>query len=171
VPGFSTLVEGPVPVDRFLGDGDRIGIGGSRHLTVIHTPGHSPGSLSLWLADEGVLIAGDAIPVRGEIPVYDDPVASIRSIARLERLQGVRVLASSWDSPRAGASAGQALADGAGVIRTLHGAVARVAGTEKDPARVTLRVAETLGLSRAALPVITRTVAGHLGALERRESL
>lgn len=171
VPGFSALVEGPVQIDRLLEDGDRIGIGGARHLTVIHTPGHSPGSISLFLEDEGVLFTGDAIPVKGEIPVYDDPAASLKSIGKLEGLPGVKILLSSWDRPRTGPEIRRAMADGREAIRTLHGAVVRAAEGETDPVRITSRVAGELGLPEAALPVITRTVEGHLSALERGKDI
>ncbi len=165
IPGFSTLVEGPVRIDRLLSDGDRIGIGGGRSLAVIHTPGHSPGSISLFLEDEGILIAGDALPVKGAIPVYDDPIASLRSIEKLEEIQGVKILLSSWDSPKKGVEIKRALADGKAVIRALQAAVADAAESDSDLAGVTRRVVETLGLPEAAQPVISRTVAGHLRAL------
>ena len=171
VPGFSTLVGGPVQVDRFLEDGDRIGIGGERSLTVIHTPGHSPGSISLFLGDEGALFSGDAVPVGGEIPVYDDPAASIRSIGRLEKLPGVRVLLPSWDSPKTGTEIRRALEDGREAIRTLHEAVVRAAGRASDPAAIARIVVGDLELPAASLPVIARTVAGHLRALERGEEI
>ncbi|MGA2933847.1 MAG: MBL fold metallo-hydrolase [Methanomicrobiales archaeon] len=169
IPGFSTLVEGAVRIDRLLSDGDRIGIGGGRSLAVVHTPGHSPGSISLFLEDEGVLISGDAIPVKGEIPVYDDPFASIRSIEKLERLSGVKVLLSSWDSPKRGGEIPKAMADGKEIIHTIHAAVVKAAKSDPDPASVTRRVVETLGLPEAALPVISRTVMGHLRAIDRKK--
>jgi glyoxylase-like metal-dependent hydrolase (beta-lactamase superfamily II) len=167
IPGFSTLVEGPVRIDRLLSDGDRIEIGGGRSLAVIHTPGHSPGSISLFLDDEGVLISGDAIPVKGAIPVYDDPIASIKSIERLEGLSGVKILLSSWDSPKKGVEIGKVMADGKETIRTLQTAVAGAAEKDSDPSAVACRVTEALGLPGAALPVILRTVEGHLRAMER----
>jgi glyoxylase-like metal-dependent hydrolase (beta-lactamase superfamily II) len=46
----------PCPVDEALNDGDEIG-----GLEVLHTPGHSPGHLSFYSAERGVLISGDAI--------------------------------------------------------------------------------------------------------------
>jgi hydroxyacylglutathione hydrolase len=46
------------PADHFLDDGEEIKIGKS-HLKVIHTPGHSPGSVS-FLAD-GFLLSGDTL--------------------------------------------------------------------------------------------------------------
>jgi glyoxylase-like metal-dependent hydrolase (beta-lactamase superfamily II) len=168
IPGFSTLVEGPVQIDRLLADGDRIEIGGGRSLAVIHTPGHSPGSISLFLEDEGVLISGDALPVKGAIPVYDDPVASVRSIERLEGLAGVKILLSSWDSPKKGEEIKMALANGKEVIRALQAAVAKAVRKGPDLSDVTRRVVETLELPETALPVISRTVAGHLRAMDRR---
>jgi len=46
------------PADHFLDDGEEIKIGKS-HLKVIHTPGHSPGSVS-FLGD-GFLLSGDTL--------------------------------------------------------------------------------------------------------------
>jgi len=171
VPGFSTLVGGPVRVDRFLGDGDEIGIGGDRSLAVIHTPGHSPGSISLLLGDEGVLFSGDAIPVKGEIPVYDDPSTSLRSIAKLEELKRVKILLPSWDTPKEGAGINRAMAEGKEVIRTLHGVVTRAAGKETDPLKITRGVAGELGLPEPAIPILSRTVAGHIRTMERGEKI
>ena len=53
-----------IAVDQFLRDGDRLRWG-PRSLEVLHTPGHSPGSLSLYLAglagDEQRLFSGDTL--------------------------------------------------------------------------------------------------------------
>ncbi|HTY52542.1 MAG TPA: MBL fold metallo-hydrolase [Methanomicrobiales archaeon] len=171
VPGFTGIVEGPVMLDRLLADGDLIGIGGERSLTVLHTPGHSPGSISLFLADEGVLITGDAVPVKGEIPVYDDPAASLKSIARLAELPRVKVLLSSWDSPKTGTEITGALASGREVILALHAAVTEVYEENPDPAGIAHGVLERLGLPEAVLPVLSRTVAGHVRALERGDRM
>ncbi len=53
---------GPVGVDRRLEEGDRIAFGG-RTATVLHTPGHTPGSLSFLVeGPEGpLLLAGDTL--------------------------------------------------------------------------------------------------------------
>jgi len=50
---FGSRSPGIVP-DIVLSDGDTIG-----GLTVIHTPGHTPGSICLWSEKDRVLISGD----------------------------------------------------------------------------------------------------------------
>ena len=49
----------PFPVVTELVDGQVIDVGGG--LRVIHTPGHTPGHVSLLHEESGVLITGDAI--------------------------------------------------------------------------------------------------------------
>ena len=48
-----------VPVARTLDDGDTLPLLGG--ATVIHTPGHTPGSISLHFPNEGVLLVADAV--------------------------------------------------------------------------------------------------------------
>ena len=50
----------PAPVTKLLNDGDIIDMG-DRQFEVLHTPGHSPGSISLWEAATGVLISADVL--------------------------------------------------------------------------------------------------------------
>ena len=48
-------------IDRFLGDGARVDFGGG-YADVIHTPGHSPGSVSFVLSgDRPVVCSGDTL--------------------------------------------------------------------------------------------------------------
>lgn len=54
---FLGAKESP-PADRFLKEGEKIKIG-NVSLSVIHTPGHSPGSVSLM--GDGILFSGDTL--------------------------------------------------------------------------------------------------------------
>lgn len=45
---------------RPLRDGERIAVGGG-HLEVIHTPGHTPGSICLYQPEEAILFSGDTL--------------------------------------------------------------------------------------------------------------
>jgi len=59
---FGISYPTPDPPDRRLSDGDVIGAGGPE-LTVIHTPGHTPGSLCLLSHD--LVFTGDTLVRRG----------------------------------------------------------------------------------------------------------
>jgi glyoxylase-like metal-dependent hydrolase (beta-lactamase superfamily II) len=55
----------PAPATRVVEAGDVIDLG-DRRFSVLHVPGHSPGSIALWEQASGVLFSGDA--------VYDGPL-------------------------------------------------------------------------------------------------
>ena len=87
----------PMPATATVEEGDRIELGG-RALTVLHTPGHSPGHLCLFEETTGFLFAADAI-YEGEL--FDTvPGASIPALlethARLVELPSTRVFPSHF---------------------------------------------------------------------------
>jgi len=94
----------PMPATATVDEGDRLDLGG-RALTVLHTPGHSPGHLCLFEEATGFLFAADAI-YDGEL--FDTvPGASIPALlethARLAALPSTRVFPSHFgvfDRPR-----------------------------------------------------------------------
>jgi glyoxylase-like metal-dependent hydrolase (beta-lactamase superfamily II) len=84
----------PTAATRTLRDGDRIDLGG-RELTVIHTPGHTPDSISLFDERNGVLFGGDTIntgPIYAQLP-DSDVTAFAKSARRLADIaSSVRVV-------------------------------------------------------------------------------
>ena len=77
----------PAPATRLLADGEVIDLG-DRHLRVIHTPGHSPGSIALWEEASGILFSGDAVY---DGPLVDDNYHSDADayVATMERLLAI----------------------------------------------------------------------------------
>lgn len=55
-----SVIDPPPHVSRVLNEGDRINIGNTS-LQVKHTPGHTPGSICLYLRDKAVVFGGDLI--------------------------------------------------------------------------------------------------------------
>jgi glyoxylase-like metal-dependent hydrolase (beta-lactamase superfamily II) len=49
-----------VEIDSLARDGDTVRMGATE-FTVLHTPGHTPGSIGLWIPSEKKLIAGDTL--------------------------------------------------------------------------------------------------------------
>ena len=77
----------PAEPTRILDDGDVIDLG-DRALTVLHLPGHSPGSIGLWEPSTGTLFAGDAIydgQLLDDLP-GSDRTAYARTMERLRAL-------------------------------------------------------------------------------------
>ncbi|MDO9035660.1 MAG: MBL fold metallo-hydrolase [Methanoregula sp.] len=168
VPGFSTLVGGPVLIDYELEGGCTIDTDGTGEyeLEVMHTPGHSAGSITLFLPGEGALFSGDVIPVVGDLPVYDDAVGSVRSIRLLRSVRGIRVLFSAWDEPRFGEAAYGQMDRALDYLQKIHDAVLASAGDgESDPMELTRNTVAMLGLPPQAVnPLLARTFAANLRA-------
>lgn len=108
-PGEATPVE----------DGQLLPILGG--LQVIHTPGHTPGSICLYAARHKLLFTGDALQViRGKVTFasafFSDDLPQARaSVARMAALDVDTIAFSHWPPWRDGANAVlRALADRAG---------------------------------------------------------
>jgi hydroxyacylglutathione hydrolase len=175
VPGFATLVGGSVSVDHELEDGDTIESDENRgsEILVFHTPGHSKGSISLFLHNEGTLLSGDAVPVAGELPIYDDAAASVQSVKRLRGLKGIRVLLSSWDEPRSGDAAYDQMDKALEYLQKIHTTVLSSAkdGFE-DLMVLTQKTAASLLLPpQAVTPLLTRTFAANLHLRDKKNLL
>lgn len=87
--GFNptTYAIKPSRPNRQLKDGDTL-IVGDRNLQVLHTPGHSPGSICLWEERRGLLFSGDTIyddPIYAHLPHsnFDDYVRSLSMLCSL----------------------------------------------------------------------------------------
>ena len=173
VPGFSTLVGGHVQLDYEISDGDVIDPDGTEEyeIQVFHTPGHSQGSISLLLQAEGALFCGDAVPVDGDLPVYDDAKESVQSIKRLKSIRGIRVLLSSWDEPRKGRIVYEQMNRALAYLLKIHTPVviASADGTT-DPMGVAKKTAELLGVPpQVVTPLLARTLASNLKSRDYKD--
>ena len=172
VSGFSTLVGGSVQLDYELTDGDSIEPDETQtgEMLLFHTPGHSPGSISLFMHSEGVLFSGDAIPVAGDLPVYDDALASMKSVKRLRGLAGVRVLLPAWEGPTKGEEVYRQMDRAVEYLQMIHEAVLAGAGTgSPDLMELARKTAATIGLSPLAVnPLLARTFAANLRVRDRK---
>ena len=167
VPGFDRLVAGSVAVDLELTDGRELALEPGLTVKVLHTPGHSAGSLSFLMVEDRVLFTGDALPVPGDLPVYEDLPVLWRTLDKLEQVQDVRCLVSSWDRPRSDAEVGAALATGREYVRRVHDSVRRIMDRDeaREPMAFCRLVAADLGLPPAAAnPMVLKTFEAHAGA-------
>ncbi|MDD4651790.1 MAG: DUF6009 family protein [Methanothrix sp.] len=151
VPGFFDLVGGSVEVDRALKEGDLLHLDGCPDLRVLHTPGHSCGSISMWMAEEGALITADAIPIAGEMPIYQDVLASVRSVQRLAAIPDIKLLLAAWDEPRPGEEAYRIMDEGLRYLQRIHSSVLKASAADpalamQDSMQLCKKVLAELGL-------------------------
>jgi len=175
VPGFETLVGGSVLLDHELVDGECIEVDElvAREIQVLHTLGHSEGSISLFMHSDGILFSGDAIPVKGDIPVYEDALASVQSVQRLRKLSGIKILLSAWDEPKCGREAYLQMDRAALWLQEIHEAVLENAGTDSpDLMDLTKKTVAAIGLPPQAVnPRFARTIAANLRVRDHKNLL
>lgn len=77
-------------VDRVLRDGDDLGWGDPKAV-VVEVPGHTPGTIAVYLPTERVLFTGDNVASVENLPILgpfnvatQDAIASFRKLAELE---------------------------------------------------------------------------------------
>lgn len=85
--GLTITLPEPPQVDVFVEEGETLQLG-NLEAEVFHLPGHSPGSIGFYFADEDVIFSGDVL-FEGSIGRTDipgaDPEAIKRSLNRLKK--------------------------------------------------------------------------------------
>ncbi|MBD0710361.1 MULTISPECIES: MBL fold metallo-hydrolase [unclassified Streptomyces] len=85
--GLTSPEAPPTRVDREVEDGEELGFGDGAF--VVHTPGHTPGSIAVHLPRHGVLFAGDTVASVGEVMfgvLHVDRALAARSMRALAAL-------------------------------------------------------------------------------------
>ena len=76
-----------IVADTLLRDGDHVG-----DLLIIHTPGHTPGSICILDESSGDLISGDTVFTDGGFGRFDFPGGSLDELVRsIERLSALDI--------------------------------------------------------------------------------
>jgi glyoxylase-like metal-dependent hydrolase (beta-lactamase superfamily II) len=157
---FFELVEGPVPVDRELMEGNALSWEKGKTIRILETPGHSLGSISFFLEEEGALFTGDAVPAAGTIPIYVDPKASTQSIQKLAKVAGVKHMFSSWHEPISGNQVQTTMQEGIRYIQKIDAIVADLNRTMPPGStgeELSLRALERLGIKTNRVLHMVRT--------------
>jgi hypothetical protein len=120
VPNFRDFVKKSAKIERKLKDGDLTLLGGST-LAAYEAPGHDKGQLVFYHREDGVLFAADAVPIPGEMPVYDDVSAQLETLNRMRGIEGTKVLLMSWADPcYGGEKISQVFDDAVSYVKEIH---------------------------------------------------
>jgi glyoxylase-like metal-dependent hydrolase (beta-lactamase superfamily II) len=135
------LAGADTPVDHRLVDGDKIDLG-QLEFEVIHTPGHSDGSIALYEPSQGLLLVSDSAQGNGttdtEVPMIVDLPAYRRSMRRLAELDVSLLVAAHPFKPHPvaiirGSHATQFLRESEAVAREYLDRVASLLSTSAGP--------------------------------------
>ena len=165
VPGFSNLVDRSVVIDEFLEDGQILNLGNGQTVQIIRAPGHSAGSINLFLRNEKVLFTADSIPLKGDIPNYDNARQLLNSLHQIENINDYEVLLSSWTPAFTDAfEIKKMLVDGRSWIEMIDTSVkANYHGTETEPLDFCRATVNQLGLPHFLVnPIVDSSFRSHL---------
>ena len=99
VPGFYNLVDKPVIVDEFISENQSIKIQEGMTLKCIKSSGHSKGSLNILFQEDKILFTADSIPLKNDIPNYDNYLELMESLERIKKNNEFDILLTSWTPP------------------------------------------------------------------------
>lgn len=99
VPGFYELVNKSVKVDELVKDKQEIKLDEDLTLQIIHSPGHSKGSINIFFKEDKILFTADSIPLVNDIPNYDNFNELKSSLKTIKDFNDYNILLSSWMEP------------------------------------------------------------------------
>ncbi len=163
VPGFFNLVDRSVKIDSFISDGQEFIFDDGISARIIHSPGHSRGSLNVFFKEDKILFTADSIPLKNDIPNYDDYKDLLHSLDTIKNKWQFSMLLTSW-TPAMTDPGGIAnlIAEGENYIRRIDGAVREYYGHNgvDDPCKSTI---EKLGLPPfLANPITDKAFRSHM---------
>lgn len=78
------------------------------------------------------MLYGDAVPLKGDLPIYEDVLAAVKSINKLKGIDGINFLLASWDAPREGNRVYQLMDEGLLYLQRIHETVIKVADSDSS---------------------------------------
>lgn len=99
VPGFYNLVDSPVILDGYVSDHQILNLDEGLTAKLFKSSGHSQGSLNMLIEKAGVLFTADSIPLKNDIPNYDNYLELMGSLAVIKQVSGYDILLTSWTPP------------------------------------------------------------------------
>lgn len=166
VPGFFSLVDHSTKIDHLLVGGEKLKAANDVTLQILHSPGHSKGSLNILFLEDMVLFTADSIPLKDDVPNYDNYHDLVRSIQTIREDNRYTTLLTSWTPPlRSSIEWERILSEGEAYLRLIDNTVKQsYNGNEMEPLASCRKVIGKLGLPPfLAMPITDKAFRSHLG--------
>ncbi|HOO90890.1 MAG TPA: MBL fold metallo-hydrolase [Syntrophales bacterium] len=164
VPAFFDLVDESVTIDGFLEHGQMLAVDEDVSLSIIHSPGHSKGSINILFPEDRILFTADSIPVKNDIPTYDDFHDLMNSLQSIKTNRDYSVLLTSWTPPLIDRGEIESLLDDAErYLKALDEAVREIyTGKESEALEWCRNVVSRLELPPFYVnPIVDKAFRGH----------
>lgn len=164
VPGFFELVDQSVKIDAFLEHDREIKANENITIKIIHSPGHSRGSVNILFQEDRILFTADSIPVKNDIPNYDNFNDLVNSLNCIRTNRDYRILLTSWTpaiyDPK---EIERFLNESESYLKALDETVKSIyVGEESEPLEFCRKAIFKLGLPDFYVnPIVDRAFRGH----------
>jgi len=165
VPGFFNLADRSVKVDKLLEDKQLINIGKDITIEIIHSPGHSKGSINILFKEDDILFTADSIPLKNDIPNYDSYPDLMNSLEGIKERNDFSILLTSWTPPLMdGPEIEKIISDGEKYMLKLENIVKKTyIGQETETFMFCKATIEKLGLPPFLVtPIVDKAFRSHL---------
>ena len=165
VPGFYNLVDHSVKVDRRLQSGQELKVAKDVTLKIFHAPGHSKGSLNIIFKEDRILFSADSIPLKNDIPNYDNYLDLMKSLKTINENNQYKTLLTSWTPPLTNLMVMKKLiSEGEEYMLKIDQAVKEIyIGNESEPFFFCRKTIEKLGLPPFLItPIVDQAFRSHL---------
>lgn len=95
IPNFYNLAGKSTRIDVTVKDGDIIKLENHFEIRVLRTAGHSFDDMSYCI--ENVMFIGDAVPVKGDIPIFINKKETRRTLDIINEMPKVKTFYPAWD--------------------------------------------------------------------------
>ena len=169
VPVFFNLVDHPVIIDGYLDSGQQMKATEGVTMEFIHSPGHSRGSLNILFQEDNILFTADSIPLKNDIPNYDNFPDLMISLNAIKSNKRFKTLLTSWTPPINNTTEIDKLINsGEEYLAMIDKTVKKTySGTEPAPLMFCRQTVEDLQLPPVFVnPIVDKAFRSHLGVID-----
>jgi len=158
-------VGGPISIDKTIGEGDSLFLG-DLEIQIFHTPGHSIGSISLFIPEDRVFICGDVLPEEGTLPIYENVNSTLSSLRKIERMDCIETLLSSLSRKVSkGEDVLKHIKSGENYLKKIQSLIDKLKNDNKnliEITEITTMIFKELNLPKSGIiPIVLKSIQAH----------